>query len=233
MKQNLEWEQVIEVVTPLTSIVAVIIYSIALFTATRQNRMILSQNLRPHFEELIKEYVEMGKAMEATPLIPGAKGINVFNYREELKDAFYKLLTHPDYNVDLQMVRIGKVITLEDLWGRDYYPDLELIINLLDEPVGLNFFHTDVAFLIRTVNDSKMITEDKEIIKQKIRNKLLMEYFKQLNHFETDSRHAIHLLRLSNGKVVPKKLEETDFFKYRHLFVKELTNSRELFVSKR
>lgn len=106
---NLEWEPIMTVITPITSIVAVLIYSVALFTAIRQNRMLLSQNLRPHFEELINDYIKLGIDIEATPMIPGSKDLNAFNYREQLKEAFYKLKINPDYEQDLQIVREKKL----------------------------------------------------------------------------------------------------------------------------
>ena len=45
------------ILTPIISFCAFIVYSLALITTIRQNKIILSQNIKPFFEKQIDEYL--------------------------------------------------------------------------------------------------------------------------------------------------------------------------------
>ncbi len=168
------------ILTPLLTFVATIIYGWALLTTIGQNKIILSQSIKPFYE---KEIDKLLKKAETTQIkktnLYENEDVNLINYTEYISNTFLKLTENKDYNEDYENFELGRnstTITFEYLKSRSYY-DEYLFLLQFTLPIGpLPFFYNDLKEFIEEINKSKLIREDKILLKKQIQRTFLLQY---------------------------------------------------------
>ncbi len=175
------------ITTPLISIIALIIYTIALFTTINQNKIILSQNIKPHFEREIEELVKKAEEIKFIYTYnQEIKEYNALNYISGITLTYRNLRLNADFINDYQNPdNIPK--TYNNLKTRSYFGS---ILFLSDIGLGfeLGFFYSELQNVIKEINLSQLIETDKDHIKKRIFRTFLNEYFALIEYEKkTDS----------------------------------------------
>lgn len=213
------------VVTPVFTIVSVVIYSFALFITIAQNKIILSQNIKPFFEKEIEKLLIKGKEIDIESILFENEKINALNYTQYINKTFLLLSKNKEYIEDYN--RLSKLCTenTEYFKNRSYIKE---ILFLNDFAIGIGpiyFFYNDIIELIGEINSSKLIDEDKELLKKQIKRTFLLEYI-ALNNIQNKHNHLmlpIPLIFNSWQKDIEyKQLAETRFSQHLKFFNEEL-----------
>ncbi len=145
--------------TPIGTIISTVLFFAALALAIKQNRIILSESLKSHFE---LEFDRIRKVLQCD--------LRMENVRSEL----YKLTRNAEYRNDLRDFRKGKIQNIGYFSDRDYCHLLESIyysyifqgLTVLDLVKGL----------IEDIELSNLQTEDQRFYKKRIKNEFVQSY---------------------------------------------------------
>lgn len=168
------------ILTPLLTFIATVIYGWALLTTIGQNKIILSQSIKPFYEKEIEKLVRKAETtqVEKTSLYAD-QDVNLINYTKYVTKTLYKLTEYKHYNEDYENYEIARNntnMTFEYLKSRSYFSEY-LFLSHLTMPLGpVHFFYGDLKKLIEEINNSKLITEDKILLKKQIQRTFLTEY---------------------------------------------------------
>jgi len=163
--------------TPIISFLAFIVYALALYMAIKQNEIILSQNIKPHYENEIDEYIAKAKEISIkNSLVLGSKEYNGFQYVDAIKDSLLTLTNDKDYNEDYEAYEKGEIKNKEYFKTRSYYDTLLFLSEFTIDLNEINFFNLELKNLTDEINISKLIQEDKSLLKKKIKRLFLDKY---------------------------------------------------------
>lgn len=177
------------VVTPIFTIISVLIYSFALFTALNQNKVILSQNIKPFYEREIEKLLIHGKEirfMSLTAEEEESGKIDAFNYLNFINEKLLILSNDAHYNKDYDDFKNG--ILKDRSWykNRSYRNELFFLNQFIFGISSVSYFYKKIEQLISEINESKLIEEDKILLKRHIFRTFLKDYMSfietQLNH---------------------------------------------------
>jgi len=213
------------ILTPTISFFAFIIYGLALFMTIKQNKIILSQNIKPHYENEIERYLLKAKQISIkNHFDPESKTVNGFDYVDLIQDKLLSLTKNKDYNEDLKKYKQGISMNKEYFKKRSYFVTLTFLTDFTIGFNPINFLYLDLERFITEINLSKLIEEDKILIKKKIRNLFLDKYMTIINMTKTYDFYKvlIPIYYNTDGKVEFKNIAETEFGKHYDWFKKEL-----------
>lgn len=163
--------------TPTISLLAFVTYSIALFFTIRQNKLLISQNIKPFYEELIQDYINKAQNIE---LDFGnyfeSKTFNALNYISPLNSLILSILIDSSYTHDFRKFLLGEKMTKKYIESRNYYKKLETIEYILTGLNPLSFFYQDIKKLLKEIEISKMVNDDKLLLTKKIDRIFLNDY---------------------------------------------------------
>lgn len=165
--------------TPLFTIIATIIYAFALFTTINQNKIILSQNIKPHYEKEIENLVTKARELKINGEIANDGEpieINALNYIKVINDTIIKLSQDNEFLEDYTKYENNELLTRDYFKSRNYFGKL---LFLSEFTIGINqvsFLYQEIKLLIQEINQSKLISEDTELLKKQIKRYLLSEY---------------------------------------------------------
>lgn len=214
------------ILTPSLTIIATIIYATALFLSLKQNRIVLSQNIKPHYEIELENLInDAANTKIESNIVHVDQDINVTNYMKYLNDSILNLARNAQFLEDYQNYNEGKKITKKHIMESDYIHEI-MFLSRFTILSKVSFFYDKLKYFIEEINDSKLITEDKVLIKKRLKMKLLVEY---LSFVEFEGAHSnimppIPLLYadLSNEEIQFGQISKTDFSKHYEYFQKEL-----------
>lgn len=165
------------VVTPIFTIISVLIYSFALFTALNQNKVILSQNIKPFYEKEIEKLLLEGKEIRFLSLVSEEEEkINAYNYLTFIHEKFVSLSRNDHYNEDYNDYKKGIIKDKNWFQKRSYRTELFFLNQFAFGISSVSYFYKKIIQLISEVNDSKLIEEDKILLKRHIFRTFLKEY---------------------------------------------------------
>lgn len=177
-KANLHFnpENFNNVLSPLFSLLALFASLVALLFSFGQNKLALSQNLKPHYEMEIERL--KNKAFEIQIQEPGDNEVyNAINYIRKIEKTLLHLSQNDHYKEDYD-----KSINKEKVSGRDYfasrsyYGKLLFLMDFITLISPVYFYYARVTDLITQVDNSKLIPEDKFLLKKRIRDEFLEDY---------------------------------------------------------
>src|SRR5690606_33835348 len=150
-RKNLVFESSIfnNVLTPTISFFSFIVYSGALYLAIKQNRIILSQNLKPYYENEILEYTQ-----KAQNIIFEYKSINTYefcnalNYIDFINSKLVELSANQDYLEDVEIYHNKGSFNKKHLESRSYYGIALFLSQFAISINRVSFFYEDVKMLI-------------------------------------------------------------------------------------
>jgi len=219
------------VATPLLTVSAIIIYGIALNTSMKQNKIILSQSLKPQYDELISDLYSKGSQRTQFFEFEGVDfSYSPLNYIPKIIKALHLLRNNDEYIEDIRKRRDGEKDVFRNFTQKSYFG---LVTFLSEFTMGVNsvsFYYNDIKNLIQEINKSQLIDQDKELLKKKIKRLFLAEYFAliKLEKSTLSFRCGIPLYFNSHDifdmerEILVKNLSETSFSEHYKWFKKEL-----------
>lgn len=86
------------ILTPILTLLAIIIYGIALFTSIEQNKILHNQNIKPYYLREIKKLKNRAKKTEINHLgVFDEEKVHLLNYTKYLMSAITKLTKSNDF----------------------------------------------------------------------------------------------------------------------------------------
>ena len=213
------------IVTPSLTIVATIIYALALFSALNQNKIVLSQNLKPHYLEEIKKLEKRAKKtiIVEQGIFPDEK-INAENYISFIMKVLVKLTENIEYNEDFKNYLNGNKLTNENIRERSYYTNVMFLTRFTFHLNEIHSLLSEVASFVQEINLSKLIKEDKEILKKQITRTFFQNY---IEFIEFEDNHdfvpqiPILYRRPTESDLYFEKLSQTNFRNLYHELKRE------------
>ena len=225
------------IVTPIFTIIATIIYGFALFLTINQNKIvlnqnkiILSQNIKPYYEKEIENLITKATEMKIDGEISienASSNINALNYINAIQSSIVNLSQNEEYLEDCEKYERNELLTKEHFENRNYYGK---ILFLSRFTLGLNsvtFFYQDIKLLIQEINTANLISEDKIILKKQIKRNLLSQYMAFVDFMDKHSSLVPPIPIIFN---LPEKIEfqllsKTNFREHYDWFKIELSET--------
>lgn len=211
--------------TPSLTVIATIIYATALFLSLKQNRIVLNQNIKPHYEREIENLINDAHNIKIeSKTIHNDQNINVTNYIQFINESILSLARNEEFLEDYKDYIEGKIITTKHIMDRDYVYEIMFLsgFTILNKT---SFFYDRLKDFIEEINHSKLILEDKDLIKKRIKGSLLSDY---ISFIEFEDKHEniippIPLLYddISKTDLRFAPISKTDFRKHYEYFKKE------------
>lgn len=206
------------ILTPIISFLAFIIYALALYMTIKQNKILLSQNIKPFYEKRIDELIINSKKNKINYYTDDEiKECHLLEYINVLNKKIIELGINKDYLLDLNRYRNGIIINKEYLKTRSYYgTSLFLAGFSLPFNPDLEFYYNDIIDIIEEVNLSKMIKEDKILINKRIKHIFLRDYIAFFEYIQNHKKHIppIPIIDPIKGTIEFTQLSETGFKEY-------------------
>lgn len=215
------------IITPTFTIIATLIYGFALFNTMNQNKIILSQSLKPHYEKEIENLVIKSREIkiegELTNNDESIK-INALNYIEAINNSIIKLSKNKEYLEDYAKYENNEILNIDYLKSRNYFVNLLFLSQFTIGMNSISFFYDDIKILIQEINQSNLISEDKELLKKNIKRNLLSEYMAFIDFLDKHPLIVppIPLLNYYNENIEFKLISKTKFREYFDWFKNEL-----------
>ena len=209
------------IVTPFLTIVSVIIYAWALFTTTKQNKIILSQNIKPFYEREIEKLYKKAKKTKIKGKILEQKEINLINYTKHIRYTFITLKNNKEFQEDYDMSFSDSNFDDNHFDERSYILELLFLTQFTSKLNQVNFFYSDLKSFIEEINNSKLIPEDKFLLKKQIERTFLLEYMRLVRILKSGSLLPPIPMFLDyprKEKIDFKSLGETDFAEHYDYF---------------
>lgn len=174
------------ILTPLLTISAVIIYAWALNTTRNQNKIILSQSIKPFYEKEIQKYVDKAKVIKIESNLSRDENINGLNYIEHISDTLLSMTQNEDFINDYNISKSKSdfVYTKDYFEKRSYFGELKFIYIFALNINPISFLYGDLKSLIEEINNSKLIQEDKLLLKNQIHRTFLSEYMELIRQMD-------------------------------------------------
>jgi len=203
------------IVSPIISFLAFLTYAITLIYLIKQNKIILSQNLKPHYE---KEYDLLLKKAKKTTIEKGIKKpkkYNALNISNAIYWSFYELTDSPNYNEDLDFYKKGKRFDRDYYKKRDYYENLLFLLNFTIDLNVMSFFQESVIDFKNEIISSKLIEEEKLLFSNKIDRVFFTSYISLIRDMDEreDFFPPIPMIYNFDGEIIFKTINRTDYRK--------------------
>lgn len=201
--------------TPIISLVAVIIYARALKNSTNQNKVLLSQNLKPNFEKEIEFLLKEGNKkgiVQKTDFSEEKITYKVSNTFQGLYQ-YVRNLTNCE---EFQMDRKDKIFLNEKLINsKNYSKDLFSIRHIIYKNSSYARYFKNIELFLEKVENSRLIEEDKYAVKNSLRRLILEDSINFYNGYYNQTRIAemtIPAYNIDNTKTEWRKLKESHLF---------------------
>ncbi|MGW8123820.1 hypothetical protein ACV07N_14275 [Roseivirga echinicomitans] len=202
------------ITTPIISILSLIIYSAALLFTIKQNKIIFSQHMRPYFEKQINRIqFEYETEKIDTSFITTDKEYNGINYPNLIAQQLLELTKSNDYNLDLVEFKKGNYLQKKHYESRDYFGIVMFLSQFLGG-VYTSFKYDRIRELVAEIEASKMLDEDKLMLKKTIKKDLVINYvslIKSEDSWQEISPPFPILFNPNSDKIEFKNISETNF----------------------
>lgn len=206
------------IITPILTLIAIIIYGLALFTSIKQNRIIYDQSILPYYLDEIKKLKKKAKNknFDTLNLFEGKK-VNLLNFTTHLFSAITNLTKNIEFLKDYEDFKNGIERDFEYFKTREYFNYLMFIYEFtIGFDIKFNFI--DVKQLVEQIDSSELIKNNKTILKKRIKRELhIQEYIAFVEFFDKNSGKIAPLIPMTlesilknNGqKVMFKSITDT------------------------
>lgn len=174
------------IITPISGIIAIIIYSVALTTSQKQNKIINSFQHKDLFIKDIQKLRKEGKEIEVK--LVGIYTTNFIEFESTITNIFIEeLFKNDEYEIDTNTYND---ISKEEIEKKSYYPQM-IFINQIVLKHSLNHgYYIKLQKLINKVLDSDLIDSHKKEIFEEIENELIRDYLELINTIKTISKYS-------------------------------------------
>ena len=182
------------ILTPLFSGLAVLVYGITLLVLKKQNNILHSQNIKHFFEKDLEELISEAKLpLFKNEYIDNPKEYNLINYVDSITEEIIRLSKDSNFISDYKEFVNKKPITRDYILKASYYDSIFYLSNFMNGFNHVDSFYNKVLGFIKEVNDSKLIPDDKKMIKRKVSNKLIEHYMSFID-FHTNTTVQVPLI---------------------------------------
>lgn len=210
------------IVTPIGGILSTILFFYALRLTIQQNQIILSQSLKPYFDEKFNRIKSDFEQTGNLPIYEPRGGVKSKNMVSEIWAVYRIMIQNDDYKRDVVAYQNGSKFKVVDFINKSYSKEAVFLTQFTIQPL---WELQSVADYLIEINESNLVIEDKTYLKRRVRETLIDEYYNLIdkNHFDNnmfffpkydgrpqDEVEFVHLLRDKNFK------------KYYEFFKKEL-----------
>lgn len=156
--------------TPMTGVIAIVVYSYTLKVTIRQNRTINSFTIK---DSLLKELPKL-KQIYQNNLIEIDKGkfVSTIKFYDEIQLAFGALQNDKHYKEDIQHKDVK--FRIEEIEKKSYYENY-ILISLFILKLSQRHFYQLQEF-VNEIIDSELVLEHKKQIIKEIENEILYDY---------------------------------------------------------
>lgn len=212
------------VVTPLFTIISVIIYSVALFLTISQTKIILSQNIKLFYEKEIEKFIDKAENTKIESILFEEENVNALNYITYISKTFMKLIRNKEYIEDINQFKNECDLDIEYFINRSYIKEVLFLSDFTMGVSPIHFFYQDLEEFIIEIDNSKLIEEDKKLFKKQIKRIFVAEYLALVNSRTITLLPEIPLIfgNTNSPKIVYKSLTQTEFNQYSEFFNKNL-----------
>lgn len=176
------------IVTPVLTLIAIIIYGLALFTSIKQNRIIFDQSILPYYLDEIKKLKKKAKNknFDTLHLFEGKK-VHLLNFTTHLFSAITSLTKNIEFLQDYEDFENGIEHDFEYFKNREYFNYL-LFIYEFTVGFDIKFNFIDIKQLVDQIDSSELLESNKKILKKRIKRELnIEEYLAFIEFFEKNS----------------------------------------------
>jgi hypothetical protein len=212
------------IITPITGIFAVGIYSIALFFTIKQNKTINSFTIKDEFMKEIPKFKEeaLNQKIELKTVIE----VDYVNFFDKLYAFFEVLRLDEQYNIDKDK---EQELNNEELKSKSYYPQAFFLQKFIFHHNTPHAYYNELKKYINKVLNSDLIFEHKRKIIIEIEKELIHDYLKFVSFVEYSKKRnnpkrsdfilLIHDMNYKNPfNYVWRGIEETDFMNFNNWY---------------
>lgn len=158
------------ILTPITGLIALVIYSYTLRVTIRQNRTITSFTIK---DSLIKDLAKL-KQIYQNNLIEVDKGkfVTTIKFYDEIQFIFSELQSDEQYREDVQHKNVK--FRIEEIEKKSYYKNYNLITLFILKLSQIHFYQ--LQEFISKIIDSELVKEHKKQIIKEIEKEILHDY---------------------------------------------------------
>jgi hypothetical protein len=195
--------------------IATVIYTVALFTTIKQNSIILSQSIKPYYQNEIEKFNKRSKKirLEDDSLFLGEK-INPKNYIVHISKVLANIASNEEFQRDFDLHSNGIKLTNEEIKTRSYFREVIFLSSFTMQLNDISFFHNELMSLIQEINLSKLIDEDKMLLKKQIQRIFFRDYIMFIEFEDKNSfipQLPILYRRPRESDLYFEKLSQTNF----------------------
>ncbi|MEJ0030009.1 MAG: hypothetical protein WDO15_06415 [Bacteroidota bacterium] len=200
------------ILSPIVGIVSIFIYSYTLILLIKQNQIIQSQNLKPHFEEEFKRVERLMSEDEVPPSFKSRGKINGRDITLELTKTYYLLLFNTEFSKDKSDFHNNIKYNKDYYEKRSYRADLEFMTFF--SLAGLLCLEP-VVELVNEINTSPLHKSDKIYYRKRVKNEFAQRYLDFIDRFAIGEAFLIPMVHEAKS---PTDLIEYKSFFFRAVF---------------
>jgi hypothetical protein len=221
------------ILTPIISLIAVIIYSFALYQSIKQNkimhsqyRILFSQNIKPYYEKEIEFLLTKaeGLTIKNLTLELGQTSFNALNYTSGIYSAISLLIYNQEFQEDVKSYKDGNKFKYDYLEKRSYYNCFLFLTQYLTIMNPIDSFYSESKSLIEEIKLSNLLSEDKTMLKKRINRLLIKPYLDLVLFFNSNKNFIFPIYNPLKPEIEFKPFSETAFTKHFDWFQKNLND---------
>jgi hypothetical protein len=217
------------IITPLSGLLSIIIYSIALFITIRQNKIINSHSLKESYLKGISRFKTDANNIKVE--LKGLFDTNFLNFRTIINEIFMQLWRNNDYIKDTQ--NREKKISQSKLETKTYYPQILFLQEFYLKHTLNHGYYSGLKQFIDEILLSDLIENHKKMVINEIETELLHDYLSLISDMVTlskiningESPYLILTLSLPDLEHEWKSIERTEFRKFYDWYKERITNA--------
>jgi len=190
------------VVTPIVSVITAIAFVYISFNQNklvlRQNKIIISQGLKPYYEQLVKKLIAKFKKTEFKYSTDDDMKYNGINWTDILQRTLHETFITNDYEEDLKDYQLGNRKPFSYYRSRSYFSSLNSVDTILYK---MEERYKGLRTLEYQITNSNLIGEDIEQLNRKIHFGVLEEFFKY--YAKEKARADVANFSDEDGRIIP------------------------------
>lgn len=156
---------------------SILIYSFALFNSINQNKILLSQNIKPYYEKRIDNLITKSEKNKIyNKVLFNNEDVNAMNFISYIDKCLLNFANNSDYSSDYSKYEKGLQLTSEYFLNCSYIKEIRFLTEISSKIGIVNSFLRNNFILIEEINKSNLIEVDKKILKSRIFDEILSDY---------------------------------------------------------
>jgi hypothetical protein len=165
------------IITPIATILGVIVYAVSLWFMYKQNRIIQSQSIKLYYDNRIDKFIdEQDKVIDYISIAGKSVNFSFRNYIKKLSTIYIELEGDSDFEIDSKSTTGIKTIDIEKKPYYAKYKGVFYSISATHVFTNLYHYHLNVYHLGLKILHSKLTNDDKKVLVDRIEEELINDY---------------------------------------------------------